>query len=149
MPGMLLLKIGCFFGGCCFVCFFLGPNLWHMEAPCPGVELVLQLSAYATATGTPDPSHVCDLHHSSRQRQILNPLSRARNRTHILIDTAEPQQEPLKMVFYWTKWMYTGDSCECHRIFFFSFVWHFWLYYLHRLQHLKYIFGRWSCWKHF
>ena len=26
-------------------------------------------------------SHVCDLHHSSRQRWILNPLSKARDRT--------------------------------------------------------------------
>ena len=30
---------------------------------------------------TRDPSHVCDLHHSSRQLQILNPLSDARDRT--------------------------------------------------------------------
>ena len=27
-----------------------------------------------------DPSHVCDLHHSSQQHQILNPLSKARDR---------------------------------------------------------------------
>ena len=26
-----------------------------------------------------DPSHVCNLYHSSRQRQILNPLSKARD----------------------------------------------------------------------
>ena len=35
-----------------------------------------------------DLSHVCDLHHSSRQCWILNPLTEARNRTHILIDTS-------------------------------------------------------------
>ena len=35
------------------------------------------------ATATPDPSHICDLHHSPRQCQILNPLSKARDRTHI------------------------------------------------------------------
>uniref|UniRef100_A0A4X1T5W0 Uncharacterized protein n=1 Tax=Sus scrofa TaxID=9823 RepID=A0A4X1T5W0_PIG len=28
-----------------------------------------------------DPSRVCDLHHSSPQHQILNPLSEARDRT--------------------------------------------------------------------
>jgi len=28
-----------------------------------------------------DPSRVCNLHHRSRQRQILNPLSKARDRT--------------------------------------------------------------------
>ena len=39
------------------------------------------LPAYARATATPDPSHVCDLHHSSRQHQILNPLSEARDLT--------------------------------------------------------------------
>ena len=26
-------------------------------------------------TAMPDPSHICDLHHSSQQRRILNPLS--------------------------------------------------------------------------
>ena len=31
--------------------------------------------AYATATATPGPSHVCDLHHSSQQCWILNPLT--------------------------------------------------------------------------
>ena len=35
---------------------------------------------------TQDLSHVCDLHHSSWQCQILNPLSKARGRTHILMD---------------------------------------------------------------
>ena len=33
---------------------------------------------------TQDPSHVCNLHHSSRQRWILNPLRKARDRTHNL-----------------------------------------------------------------
>ena len=36
-----------------------------------------------------DPSCVCDLYHSSQQRQILNSLSEARNRTHILMDTSQ------------------------------------------------------------
>ena len=45
----------------------------------PGVELELQLLAYTTATATPDPSLVLDLHHSSQQRQILTPLSKARD----------------------------------------------------------------------
>ena len=44
---------------------FLGPHLWHMEVPRPGVELELELPAYTTATATGDPSHVCDLYHSS------------------------------------------------------------------------------------
>jgi len=48
------------------------------------VESELLLLAYARATATRDPSHVCNLHHSSRQHQILNPLSKARDRTRNL-----------------------------------------------------------------
>ena len=50
------------------------------------VKLELQLPAYTPATAMPDLSHVCDLHHSSRQRWILNPLSEAQDRTCILMD---------------------------------------------------------------
>ena len=32
-------------------------------------------------------SHVCNLHHSSGQRRILNPLSKARDWTRLLKDT--------------------------------------------------------------
>ena len=45
-----------------------------MEVPRLGDELELQLQAYTTATATPGPRHVYDLHHSSRQYRILNPL---------------------------------------------------------------------------
>ena len=30
--------------------------------------------------------HICNLHHSSQQCQIFNPLSEARDRTHVLMD---------------------------------------------------------------
>ena len=50
-----------------------------------GVEWELQLPDYTTATATPDLSRDWDLHHSSRQPQILNPLPRARDQTHILM----------------------------------------------------------------
>ena len=53
-----------------------------------GVELELQLSSHATATAIQDPSRVCDLHHSLWQHWILNPLSEARDRTRILMDTS-------------------------------------------------------------
>ena len=56
----------------------------HMEVPRQGVKWELQLPAYAIATATQDPSCVCDLHHSSWQRQILNPLSEARDQTRVL-----------------------------------------------------------------
>ena len=38
------------------------------------------------ATATPDPSCACDLHHSAWHRQILNPLSEARDRTCVFMD---------------------------------------------------------------
>ena len=49
-----------------------------MEVPRLGVESELQLLAYATATATWNLSHICSLYHSSLQRQILNPLSKAK-----------------------------------------------------------------------
>ena len=57
----------------------------HMEVPRLGVELELQLLAYTTATAAADLSHICDLHHSSQQRQILNPLSEVRDQTSNLM----------------------------------------------------------------
>ena len=59
-----------------------------MEIPRLGIKLEPQLPANATATAMWDPSHICNLHHSSRQHQIPDPLSKARDRTHILMDTS-------------------------------------------------------------
>ena len=50
-----------------------------MEVPRLGVKTELQLLVYATATATWDPSLIWDLHHSSQQRRILNPLSKGWN----------------------------------------------------------------------
>ena len=50
----------------------------HTEIPQLEGELELQLLAYTTATATRDPSHICDLHLSSRQGQNLNPMKEAR-----------------------------------------------------------------------
>ena len=55
------------------IIYFLHTHLWHKEIPRLGVDLELQLPTYATATATPDLSHLCSLHHSSQQCQILNP----------------------------------------------------------------------------
>ena len=60
-----------------------------MKVPWLGVESELQLLAYTTATATQDLSHVWDLYHSSQQRRILNPLSKARDQTSILMDTSQ------------------------------------------------------------
>ena len=67
--------------------FFLGLLLQHMEVPRLGVESELQLPAYATATAMPNLSHVYDLHHSSGQHQILNPLTEARDQICILTES--------------------------------------------------------------
>ena len=61
-----------------FFCL-LGPHLWHMEVPRLGAESELQLLAYTIAM--PDLRFVSDLHHSSWQCQILNPLNKYRDRT--------------------------------------------------------------------
>ena len=72
----------------CLLACFLGPYLEHMKVPRQGVKWELQLPACPTATAAPDLSHVCNLHHSSRQCQILNPLSEARDRTCVLTNTS-------------------------------------------------------------
>ena len=76
---------------CLFVCLF-SPFLWlhlqYKEVPGLGDELELQLPAYTTATATPDLSHICNLHLTFRQCRILNSLSKARDQTHILMDTS-------------------------------------------------------------
>ena len=60
-----------------------------MKVPRLGVKLELQWPAHTTATAMPDPSHIFDLHHHSWQCGILKPLSGARNRTFILMDTSQ------------------------------------------------------------
>ena len=66
-----------------FFFFFLGLHLWQMEVPRPGVELEPHLWPM------PQP----------QQHRILNPLSKARDRTYIFIETTlgpkptEPQWE--------------------------------------------------------
>ena len=70
---------------CMYFCFLrLHPR--HLEVPRLGVKLELQLPVTATATAKWDPGCVRDLEHSSWQHQILNPLSKARDWTCILMD---------------------------------------------------------------
>ena len=59
-----------------------------MEVPRLGVESELWLWPYAAAKAMRNPSGICHLHHRSRKRWILNPLSKARDRTRILRDTS-------------------------------------------------------------
>ena len=64
-------------------------TLKHMEVHRLRVNSELQLLAYATVTAMWDLSCIYDLHHSSRQCWILNPLSEARDRTYVLMDTSQ------------------------------------------------------------
>ena len=57
--------------------------MWRF--PGGGVKSELQLTAYTTATARQDPSHICDLRHSSRQCWILYPLSETRDQTRNLM----------------------------------------------------------------
>ena len=65
---------------------FSGLHPRPMEVLRPGVESELQLPAYIIARASQDLSHICDLHHSSRQCWILNPLNEARDGNHVLMD---------------------------------------------------------------
>ena len=60
-----------------------------MEVPREGVESELQLPAYTMATAMLDPSRTWNPHRSMRQCWILNPLIKARDQTHILLDTSQ------------------------------------------------------------
>ena len=61
-------------------------HLLHMEVSSLGVESELQLLGLRHSHGDAASNRVCDLHRSSRRRQILNPLIETRDRTHILVD---------------------------------------------------------------
>ena len=68
---------------------FLGPHLGHKKVPRLGVKSELRLPAYTTDTAMQDPSWDCELHHSSQQHWILNPLREARDPTRILVDPGQ------------------------------------------------------------
>ena len=63
-----------------FFFFVFGPHMQHMEVPRLGVELELHLLPYHSH------SNICDLHCSSWQHWIPDPLSEAGDRTHILMN---------------------------------------------------------------
>ena len=80
-----MVHFGLFVLFCLLLFVSLGPHLWHKEVPRLGVQSELQFLAYTTATAMPALSHICNLHHSSWQRQILNPLSEVRDQSCILM----------------------------------------------------------------
>ena len=56
-----------------FCLFRAAPMAYESSQARGGTGAVLP--AYTTATATPDPRGICDLHYSSQQHWILNPLS--------------------------------------------------------------------------
>ena len=60
-----------------------------MVVPRLEVESELQLLAYTTATAMQDQSRICNLHHSSQQHRIPNPLSKTRNGMCIPMGTSQ------------------------------------------------------------
>ena len=88
-----------------------------MEVPRIGVESELQLPAYTTATSTPDPSRIFDVHHNSHQHQVINPLSNARDWSCIpwmlvRVISAEPRQELLFCLFRATPTTYGSSQAR-------------------------------------
>ena len=62
------------------------PEIFFFRATCvaygssqPRGRIGALLLTHAPAAAMQDPSHICDLHHNSRQHRILNPLSEARD----------------------------------------------------------------------
>ena len=105
-----------------FLLFFGGPHLQHMDVPRLEVEQELQLPAYTTATAMLDLSRVCDLHCSSQQCRILNPLSEAKGQTHNLMFPSQicfhcaMMGTPQKFLFSMYSVLVTGPS-----------VWNLWM----------------------
>ena len=62
-----------FFFFFCLFCLFRATPVAYGGSQAGGL-----IGAYTTATAMPDPSRLCDLHHSSWQCWILDPLSKAR-----------------------------------------------------------------------
>ena len=72
-----------------FVCVFSRAAPMAYGVPRLVVQSELLPPAYTKAIATQDLSHICNLHHSSQQCQILNPQSKARDGTCILMDASQ------------------------------------------------------------
>ena len=90
----------------CFVFLsFLGPH------PRLGVESELWPLAYTIAKATWDLSHIFNLHHSSQECWILNPLSKARDQTSwilVIVVSAETRWELIECCFKSSLWNQTA-----------------------------------------
>ena len=84
---LVFLKLKIFFFFFFFFFFFVFRTIPAAYGGSQGREL--ELLAYTIATTPPDPSRICNLHHSAHQLRILNPLSKARGRTYVLKDASQ------------------------------------------------------------
>ena len=97
--------------------FFRAAPVTYVSSQARGWNRAAAAGLRTTATAKPHLSLVCDLHHSSRQHWILNPLSEARNWTCVLMDTsqvfsAESQQELLSAFFKKTDFPMCNNSAH-------------------------------------
>ena len=72
----------------------------------------LYLLSYSAATATRDVSHLCDLQHTSWQCRIHNPVSKARDRTQVFVDTSRVRYH----------WATTGSPGMCNFSILFYFI---------------------------
>ena len=80
-------SLSLFFFFCFFFFFvFLGLHPPHMEIPRLGLNR--SYSCQPSSQPQQDPSLISDLHHSSQKCQIPDPLSKARDWTHVLMDSS-------------------------------------------------------------
>ena len=97
-----------------FCFFFLRPHLWHIEVPWARSWIRAVAEACTTVIEMQDLSLICDLHSSLWQCWMLNSLSKARDWTHILMETSQV----LNLLSY------NGNSLEptgfCFVLFFFN-----------------------------
>ena len=77
-------------------------------------ESELQRLAYTTARAMPDSSRICDLHHNSQQRRILNPLSEARNQTCVLLGTSQIHFHCTLMGTSWYQLLHTKQATRIY-----------------------------------
>ena len=68
---------------------FLGLHLWHMEVPRLGAESEVHPLAYATATAMPVWAASATYATGHGNAGAFNPLSEARDWTHVLMDTSQ------------------------------------------------------------
>ena len=110
--------------------FFLGSHPRHMEVSGLGSDWCYSCQPMPQQRRM---SCVCDLHHNSCQNQIPNPLSEARDRTCILMDTSRicfhciTTGTPYKSVFLILPYFKTSyiRNIKTLQIFFISFVFKF------------------------